>query len=213
MKKVYLEKRHADYTSTSPTFDLHDINMFIQSELASYDLYESSSPGLQEDVMSPVVTPGLAPKYQDQNIKSEARPEQDEDTLRYFLPPTTGHSESSSHLPRVSSHFSTWNTSGTSSGVSHNSHYLGNGTSGYSIEETITSSDKKPTGTFILSKNRDNLNHWFPDSIEERKVFSCQHPGCSKKYTKLSHLKVNPAFCFWAVQVLRERSKDQNQGE
>ena len=42
---------------------------------------------------------------------------------------------------------------------------------------------------------------------EKRKLFSCDFEGCNKKYTKLSHLKVNKTFCIkscgcWRVQSI-----------
>ena len=43
----------------------------------------------------------------------------------------------------------------------------------------------------FLYINIIKIKYSFPDSSLERKVFSCGHSGCSKKYTKLSHLKVN----------------------
>ena len=39
---------------------------------------------------------------------------------------------------------------------------------------------------------------------EKRKLFSCDFEGCNKKYTKLSHLKVNKTFCIKSHVVVEE---------
>ena len=212
MRKVYLEKRPTDECDTSNTIDiidtvdtintideLSDIDLFLNRELENYNNYteefftkdlstshvEQGNSSLSEGRVSVIKSSQYELRTKLTQSLSISAP-YDNTFDAFTIQQTSEHI--SSDLDYSSPYFlenssSTSNDQVTSPDTPSTSRLPGN----ISAPATSPSSSPSTSSSSSSKKAKSKLQ----SSETERKVYPCEHSGCGKKYTKLSHLKVS----------------------
>ena len=201
MKKVYLEKRSlAEHNNTTVDLgDLEDLDLFLHNELENYINTTSGFVGqaVTSSHMQPVhsAVPGdHRPSVIVENAKDEVGvpmlldPTYDIRLCDFDLVQTSDLASPSDSSPLLSSpSTSTCHMRTSSPPPSHQESSPANSPTPGQVSHTST---KHSTSSPSTSRSKTGRKPHSLSTEAERKVYPCQHSGCSKKYTKLSHLKV-----------------------
>ena len=196
MKKVYLEKRSlAEHNTTVDLGDLEDLDLFLHNELENYSNNTSSLLG--QAITSSHMQPVLSSVLREQRPSVIVENAKDEVGVPMLLDPTydihscdfdlvqASDSDSSPLLSSPST--STRHLRTSSPPPSHQESSPANSPTPGQLSHTST---KHSTSSPSTSRSKTGRKPQSLSSEAERKVYPCQHSGCGKKYTKLSHLKV-----------------------
>ena len=209
MRKIYLEKRSTDdcdsndsidTIDTIDTFDeLNDIDMFLHRELENYNNYttefftqdlniihlEVGNSSLSEGRASVIRSSKDHLETQLTQCPSTSAP-RDNSFDGFDIQQISEHS--SSDLDPSSLYFLE-NTSSTYNDQEPSPNTPSTSTLPVNISDHVIAHSSSPSTSSSSSSKK--LKSKFQSSVTGRKVFPCEHSGCGKKYTKLSHLKVS----------------------
>ena len=198
MKKVYLEKRSlAEHSTTVDLGDLEDLDLFLHNELENYSNTTGGFLGqaITSSHMQPVHSSVLGdhrPSVIVENAKDELEvsmlldPAYDLSSSGFDLMQASDLSSPSDSSPLLSS-TSTCHLRTSSPPPSHQESSPATSPTPGQLSHTSTNHSTSSPST---SRSKTGRKPQSLSSGAERKVYPCQHSGCGKKYTKLSHLKV-----------------------
>ena len=206
MRKIYLEKRPTDECDIIGTIDtidtideLSDIDLFLHRELENYNNYAEEF--FTQDLSTSHIEQGDS--FLSEGRVSVIKSSQDELKTKLTQSPSTSApydysfdaftikqtSEHNSSDLDYSSPYFLENSSSTSNDQDPSPDTPSTSTLPGNISAPSTFHSSSPSTSSSSSYKKAKSKFQFSEA--ERKVYPCEHSGCGKKYTKLSHLKVS----------------------